>query len=127
MRAGDTFKFSPAASSDKHLWVVISDPESYPDDLVVIVSLTSHDLWKDPACVLSLGDHPFIRHETSVYYAKARFVSRGRLDHLVEVGDVIPNTPMEPEVLARIRRGAGDSDFIKEGFHKALVAQALVD
>jgi hypothetical protein len=126
MRAGDTFTFAPRVT-DRHLWMVISDPETYPDDLVVIVSFTSHDLTKDPACVLDLGDHPFIRHETSVAYRRARYVPNRVLDMAAARGDVIPNTPLTPEVLHRVRQGAGNSLHIKEGFRKFLARQGVIE
>jgi hypothetical protein len=114
MKAGDTFKFPPRVL-DNHLWMVISDPQSYPDDPVVIVNFTTHRPDKDPACILNVGDHAFIVRETSVYYDGARFAQNSRLDHLVECGDVISDVPLTKEILARIREGARDSEFIKEG------------
>jgi hypothetical protein len=127
MKAGDTFKFSPRVQDKGHLWMVISDPESYPTEPVVIVNFTTHKPGRDPACVLDVGDHPFIVHKTSVYYAGARFAPNGRLDHLVECGDVIPDKPLTQETLARIRDGARDSEFIKEGVRKKLANQGLID
>ena len=44
MNAGDTF-FLKKEASDKHLWVVVSDPESHPE-AVVFVSMTSYDVTK---------------------------------------------------------------------------------
>jgi len=126
MKAGDTFTFSPRVT-DRHLWMVISDPEGFPDAPLVIVSLTSHDLSKDTACVLNLGDHRFIRHETSVNYRRARYVPNSTLDLLVARGDVIPNDPLTPDILQRVRQGAGDSIHIKEGFRKFLAGQRLID
>jgi hypothetical protein len=58
MKAGDTFQ--PADSTVDtfvHLWVIISDPEQDPDQ-VLIVSLTAYHPKKDTACILVPGDHP---------------------------------------------------------------------
>jgi hypothetical protein len=56
------------ADSDKHLWIVISDPTADPDQ-VLIVNLTTVDERKEQVCLLHGGEHPWIRHETCVNYA----------------------------------------------------------
>lgn len=55
MEIGDTFLLEDR-TIDPHLWIVISDPVSDPDH-VVIVNLTSHDdPAKDASCLLKGGD-----------------------------------------------------------------------
>ena len=75
MNVGDTYRIGHGT----HLWVVISDPQQNPDQIVV-VNLTSQRRWQDQACVLFPADHSFIRHETVVYYAEARIVSNAELE-----------------------------------------------
>jgi hypothetical protein len=58
MDAGTTLHVpQPGASYDSHLWMIISDPKNDP---VLIVNFTSWEDWKDQACVLNVGDHPYI-------------------------------------------------------------------
>ena len=59
MRAGDTF-FLKKEASDKHLWVVISDPESHPE-VVLFATMTSYDITKEDVCLIVPGEHPFIK------------------------------------------------------------------
>jgi hypothetical protein len=78
MKAGDTFR--PAENTvDQfiHLWVIISDPEQDPDE-VLIVSLTEYHPKKDTACILGPGDHPFIHKKTCVAYNLANAPLAGR-------------------------------------------------
>jgi len=63
VNAGDVFRLSGIA--DIHTWVVLSDPALNPQK-VLIVNFTSWDRLEDQACVLDLGDHPFIRDRTCV-------------------------------------------------------------
>jgi len=125
MNAGDTFLFLDIPQ--KHLWIVISDPAANPTDPVVIVSLTTHRGNVDETCVLNVGDHPFIKHATSVFYAKAMSWPKGRLEGLARSGRVEIREPLDPEVLGRIRVGASESWRIPEGCRKILISQGLIE
>ncbi len=126
MKAGDTFQ--PADGTvDKfvHLWVIISDPEQ-DSDQVLIVSLTEYHPKKDTACILSSGDHPFIHKRTCVAYDLANAPS---LDDLVRArnnGDLIPNDPMRPDVLERIRKQSSFSTKMAPELWDILDRQGLV-
>jgi len=125
MRAGDTFRLVDD-TLDEHLWVVLSDPGACHDD-VVIVNLTTYDKRKDCTCILEPGDHCFIRHRTIANYRDARAVRRSHLEQLVESAQLIPQDPLKPEVLSRIREGAAGSRFTPEGCRKVLAQQGLVE
>ncbi len=56
MKAGDTF-ILPDDSADKHLWVVISDPDQDPERILV-VGLTSYDVTKEDVCLIKAREHP---------------------------------------------------------------------
>jgi hypothetical protein len=104
MKAGDTFRPADGTvDSFVHLWVIISDPEQDPDQ-VLIVSLTTYHSKKDTACILMPGDHPFIHKRTCVAYDLANAPSLDDLTRAKESGDLIPNHPMRPDVLERIRK-----------------------
>ena len=93
-------------SIDEHLWIVISLPQDDPDH-VVIVNLTSHDSQeKDGSCVLNIGDHPWIRHATSVRYRDARITRDADLDLLVTDGKLKKLQPASKELLDKIFYGA---------------------
>jgi hypothetical protein len=66
MNAGDTLLIdAPGTTLDSHLWIVISDPALDPQR-VVLVNMTSHRADKDQACVLEMGDHPYVSHRTCI-------------------------------------------------------------
>lgn len=126
MKAGDTFRFSERVKDD-HLWMIISEPDRNPDAPLVIVSFTTFRLSNDPSCIVLPGDHPFLTRETCVYYRGARFAQRGTFDRCVACGDIIPEDPLSPEILARVREGAARSPYIREGIRKLLVEQGLIE
>lgn len=71
MHQGDTFT---VRSIDDHLWVILSHPDKHPEE-IVCVSVTSRTQYADHACLLAVGDHPFIKHDSYVYYEKPTIVS----------------------------------------------------
>ncbi len=120
---GDTFFF--CAIPKRHLWLVISDPASYPNDPVVIVSLRTYRPNLESTCVLNPGDHAFVTHKTVVDYGNMRMHPRGRLDGLARAGRLDMREPMDPEVLQRVRMGAFASKRVAGKFRRVLAGQGL--
>ena len=126
MKSGDTFLIEePGTSLDSHLWIVISDPAADPDK-VLLVNLTSHRPDKDQACVLSKGDHPFIKHKTCVEYRRAKLVSVVPMEHLLDSGRIRHHTPVTPKLLSKILSGVPNSRMKNEHV-TILTDQGLVD
>jgi hypothetical protein len=124
MKPGDTFR--PADRSvDIHLWVIISDPEQNPSQ-VLIVSLTSYNPKKEAACLLDAGDHRSLTHETCVAYNLANAPSLSQLERARDLGKLIPDHPVSEEVLARIRGGAALSTKLSIEHYELLDSQGLV-
>ena len=64
MNAGDTFFVQQVGKLyDSHLWMVLSDP-ALNINQVLIVSLTTRGRDDDSACILNVGDHPFVRQKS---------------------------------------------------------------
>jgi hypothetical protein len=68
---------------DNHLWVILSDPQAFPDH-VVIVSVTTHTPEKDQACIIERNEHPWVTHRSCISYAHSKVVT---LDFLLERRD----------------------------------------
>jgi hypothetical protein len=122
MRVGETFRFTDA-DVDDHLWIVISDPTA---EEVVIVSLSTRRFGADSSCVLSPGDHPFVRHPTYVAYAFARRVATERLTAALASGDLLPDAPALSELLQRIWDGADVSRMLPLKCKALLATQGLI-
>lgn len=124
MKAGDTLR--PADPSiDIHLWVIISDPLQ-DDSRILIVSLTTFKPKKEAVCLLQVGDHPFIKHETCVAYNLANAPSLAQLERARDAGQLIPAEPVSAEVLARIREGAALSKRLAIDHGELLDSQGLI-
>jgi len=66
-----------------HLWIVLTDGMDYESltykrkEYALVVNVTTSRF--DKSCVLKAGDHPFIKRDSYVYYAKAELYSARRL------------------------------------------------
>lgn len=126
MQAGDTMMVAePGTSLDSHLWIVISDPQQNSDQ-IVIVNLTSFRPDKDQACVLDVGDHPFIQKRTCVNYADAKVQPAASLQKLLDSGKIKSHAKCSSELLAKIRAGVAES-MMELGIADVLAEQGLVD
>lgn len=84
MRAGDTFRIKDK-NIDEHLWVILSEPD-IDDSKVVIVNMTTAHPSKEQFCLIQIGEHPFVVHETCVSYQHARVTSLAKLIQLRDRG-----------------------------------------
>jgi hypothetical protein len=125
MRAGDTF-FLKKEASDKHLWVVVSEPES-DVQAVLFVSMTSYDITKEDVCLIAPGEHPFVKNKTCIDYSHARHASSAQLDVLVATKQILPSTPISDDLLERIRMGASASEDLSQRYKTLLRSQGLID
>jgi|WetSurMetagenome_2_1015567.scaffolds.fasta_scaffold302951_2 hypothetical protein len=110
--------------------MVISDPLLGIADRVVIVSFSTYVPGKqghDPACLLGVGDHPFITRPTFVRYRKAYAVPSGHLEYLTNRAEIVLRERLRPDVLAAVRRGAGESRFTPEECRMVLAKQGVIE
>lgn len=126
LRAGDTFK-AANPRRESHLWVVISDPQEYPADSVLIVNLTTWRKDREPACILRPGDHPFVKRKTCVNYADSKLADPDILDKALAQGALVRHRRMETQMLRRIRQGATASEMILLEHLQLLKDQGLVE
>ena len=122
MKAGDTF----LAEIDRHLWVVLSDPDKDPER-VLLVSITTITPTKDQACILPRGCHPWVTHDSCVAYGEARVCRMEDLTTLKNAGKLQPHDPLKPWLLQHIRESAADSTTMAEGDFDILLEQGLVE
>lgn len=121
MKGGDTFLYR-RPDLEKHLWIVLSEPLDDPDN-IVLANLTTWRRGGDQACILDVGDHPWIMHRTCVNYSDADVVSQMMVD-----GWELNHKPsLAPEVLAKVREGAAQSIHIPLWVAKTLRDLGLIE
>lgn len=87
-----------------HLHVVCNDTDADGNNLIVSISTYSNNLC-DATCILEEHEHEWLRHQSYVFYRRARIVSaqaleRGVDDHLME-----PQADMNMQVFLKVKNG----------------------
>lgn len=127
LKGGETFLIpEPGSSLDSHLWIVLSEPSIDPEN-VLIVNLTTWAEYKDQACLLQPGDHPFVKQRTCVNYADAKVVTAHQLETFLDRGQIKHQTPLTPELLRRVREGAAQSTRMALAHAQVLFDQELIE
>ena len=108
--AGRSIVLPKTSGATPHLWIVLTEPEGYPPE-VVIVNLTTRKPDSDTTLTLNAGDHPFIEHETVVYYADARLAKAGGIEQIVKYAGYGFHDDCSSDLLKRVRRGLLDSRY----------------
>lgn len=101
----------------EHLHVVCNDPIFYPIDqchciLVVNISSVKAGVPYDDACLLQVGDHGFIKHDSYVVYRRAAI---WRVDNVIrkyQSGDITPHADMPDVTFQRILAGFDISEQV---------------
>ena len=93
---------------------------------VVIVNMTTWKDYIDPACILDVGDHPFIRHRTCVNYRDAKIVPLAKLFALKDAGMLELVKPLSAALLKRIRDAVNDS-WMELGPVEILCDQGVIE
>lgn len=126
MTAGTTFVLAKDFSViDNHLWVVLSDADAFPQQ-IVLVSVTTHTPEKDQACPIARGEHPWITHDSCVSYAHAKVVSLAFLLERKDKGSLILQDPISANLLERIRQQSGDSTTLPLAVADLLIEQGII-
>ncbi|MBX9678955.1 MAG: hypothetical protein K2X38_09325 [Gemmataceae bacterium] len=123
MKHGDTFI---RKDRDKHLWIVLSDPLLDPDK-VLLVNVTTINGTKETACVLDVGDHPWIAYTSCVHYLKSEVTSHDLLCAAKDGGAFLLQEPLAPSVLRRVLDGAAESIYLSLDRADILINQGLID
>ncbi len=120
MKTGDTFVLR-LPNKIPHLWIIISDHT--PNNEVVIVNVTTADLSSDSSCVITLGEHPFIKHASVVAYYYARLIALEKITEWKNKHYYESWPPVKPPLLRKIQQGAIDSDFTPQKIQEIIRRQ----
>jgi hypothetical protein len=113
MDCGDTFLMpAPGGAAIPHLWIVVTqpDPQSH---LCAIVSVTTLRNSKDQTVILRVGDHPFIRHDSTIFYGDAMLVDAQRLETEIAAGLALLREKCPAATLKLIQDGVLASPFTR--------------
>jgi len=92
-----------ATAPSPHLWLILTDPD--PNGQVLGVMVVSVKSFSDGTVLLAAGEHPFIRHESSVEFGGAKRLKVSRLAAAAGDGRCRLLSDTSPELLRRVRAG----------------------
>src|SRR3954451_17887282 len=107
---GDSFMLPKPGHETAHLWVLITKPDPTTHE-AIMVSVTTQRQHSDTTTILNVGDHPFVRKTSVIYYADARLVDARLLDAAVQRGAFAAHAAFHREVIARMQAGVAASPF----------------
>ena len=93
-----------------HLWFVLTKPEG-EFGIFVGVMLRTQRGFTDKTVVLDVGDHPFVRHPSSIEYGGARFFYLKNIKRAIKDGKCRPQEEMSDDLLRRVRNGLFNSSY----------------
>jgi hypothetical protein len=101
-----------------HLFAVMNDPCPDGQCLVLMVTTLKAGRYHDPACLLNVGDHPFIRHPSWIAYRIAETPRAAHVGNMVDKKLFIPRDDWTPAVFNRLAAGIYNSDDTRGGIIK---------
>lgn len=110
----------------KHLFAIAVGPQpiegygTQPHVIMVSVTSIKPDYPYDPACVIKAGEHPFVTHDSYVYYRDPRIESVAHVQAMVDQAVWQSKEPCSPELLERIRTGLMSSTRVPRYIKKLL-------
>lgn len=103
-RAGQTLYFRESPISKPHLWFILTDPEG-PMRRVVAVMLQSAQSFTDKTVILEAGDHPFVKHASSIHYSTTKFFKVKRIVRAMKRGLCHLHDNLSQSLLKRAQEG----------------------
>lgn len=91
-----------------HLMVCIAKVP--PDGDALIVPIVSRHAFSDMACILEVGDHPFIKHQSCAAYDHARCIPMAAVKEEIRKGTIKIQEPASAAVVIRLQVGFVKSD-----------------
>src|SRR5947207_10377227 len=111
MDCGDTFAMpAPGGVVTPHLWIVLTQPDP-GTHLCAVVSATTLRNSKDQTVILRLGDHEFIRHDSTIFYRGAMIVDARRIESEIAAGLALSREKCTATMLKLVQDGVAASPF----------------
>jgi hypothetical protein len=105
MKQGDAFLGGGEIHGQHHLWLIINDPAAH-EGIALVVNVSTLRRDADSTCIVTPGEHPFIKHDSYVRFARARRARIADLAEALKKGLLKPHQPASRILLEKIRRGA---------------------
>ncbi len=113
---GFTFLSRKPPYKKEHLYIIISILGNNTKALFVNITTEKEDY--DTSCILRVGDHEFITHDSVINYADATITEIVNLEEAIKENAIRPHKPTTSDLLNRILIGAANSKALPQGYLK---------
>jgi hypothetical protein len=124
LNLGDTF-INRNTGSPEHLWVVCSPPRA--NGAVLMFNLTSLADALDDTCIIGVGEHPFVRHDSAIEYERGRLFTPYAFQVLQAQSAMDVDHPASLALVRKIQLGALASSYTARKFKAIIEACILPD
>ncbi len=110
----------------KHLFVLITDRCAAGSHMLVSLSTIREGVFHDPACVVDVGEHPFVKAQSFIEYRMARMDTAIHLQRCVDGWTFLPKENVSRELLEKICGGLQVSEHITKSmlnYYNCVTAQ----
>lgn len=108
---GNALLIPSGPGNKNHLHVIVYGPSGIPhygtvDQLVFVGMSTIYpEVWHDSSCVVRKGDHPFVSHDSYMYYRKSFISSVPHTMDMIQKGVWIPMDSFSAPLMKRVMSG----------------------
>jgi hypothetical protein len=100
---------TPANPGGKHLFIVLTNPCTGNQHLLVSVTSVKPDRYCDPTCTLEAAEHEFLQQQSFVFYQRPRQLSNAGIIKCAKSGLYTPKEDCTAELLEKVRVGLTNS------------------
>jgi len=94
-----------------HLYCAVTNPCDQNQCLLVTFSSIKEGRFHDPACVVDVGEHPFVTKPSFIEYRLSRIISCEHVAKCVAGWVFTPKVDVSDDLLLRLQTGIEASDF----------------
>ncbi|PTP23814.1 hypothetical protein CWO07_22730 [Vibrio splendidus] len=107
----------------KHLHFICNDPVYHAGldrECVLVVNITTADDDEDydKTCILDVGDHPFVKHKSYVFYKESEILVADNITRNVAEGNFAVHDPCSDIAFKRVVDGFDISDEVRIKIHR---------
>ncbi len=125
--AGSSFCLMVARDIPEHIYFVLNDPMDFdgcPKQSCLVVNASTPHARSDGTCIIPAGCHPFIAHDSFIYYARANLETASQLEIRVAKGHCRDHQPIDSALVRKMLLGMVGSPRSARD-HKAYAQRVL--
>lgn len=112
---------SPSGTFNRHLRIVITDPDKDSNQVVVSITTLRFPNSQDTSCILEPGEHKFIKHRSVVDFRRTTIMSFLDIFNGLQKGVLVDMGDISEELLRKIQQAAQASKYIPADIKKLFI------